>query len=261
MSLEDIFSCRGKVALVTGAASGLGFMFAEAMAEAGADVACADIDVDGLSGTIQAVNALGRKAIAIRCDVADEEQVKQMVTDTMAAFGTIDILFNNAGIGPRACPVHELATEDWKKVIDIDLHGAFYCAREVLKVMAPRRSGKIINIASVWGLGGSSNLWPNPAYNAAKGALVNLTREMGLCYAPYGINVNAICPGFIKTNIGGKKPSEEAAQFLQKTTEWIPMGRIGTPRELKGLAILLASDASSYMCGDLIVVDGGIVAK
>lgn len=259
MSLEDIFSCRGKVALVTGAASGLGFMFAEAMAEAGADVACADIDVDGLSDTVRTVNALGRKAIAIRCDVADEKQVTQMVAETVDAFGTVDILFNNAGIGGAPCPVHELATEDWQKLIDIDLHGAFYCAREVLKVMVPRRTGKIINIASVWGLGGSSNLWPSPAYNAAKGALVNLTREMGLCYAPYGINVNAICPGFIKTNIG--KNVSVNAEFLEKTSEWIPMGRIGTPSELKGLAILLASDASSYMCGGLIVVDGGIVAK
>jgi NAD(P)-dependent dehydrogenase (short-subunit alcohol dehydrogenase family) len=260
MSLEDIFSCRGKVALVTGAASGLGFVFAEAMAEAGADVACADIDREGLPKTVQAVEALGRKAIAIHCDVADEEQVKRMVSQTVAAFGTVDILFNNAGIGPRGRPVHELPSEDWHKVIDIDLHGAFYCAREVLNVMVPRRYGKIINIASVWGLGGSSNLWPNPAYNAAKGALVNLTREMGLCYAPYGINVNAICPGFIKTNIGGKKAAEDL-EFQKKTLDWIPMGRIGMPQELKGLAILLASDASSYMCGDLIVVDGGIVAK
>jgi NAD(P)-dependent dehydrogenase (short-subunit alcohol dehydrogenase family) len=260
MSLEEIFSCRGKVALVTGAASGLGFMFAEAMAEAGADVACADIDMDGLSDTVRAVNALGRKAVAIRCDVADEKQVIQMVVDTVDAFGTIDILFNNAGIGATPCPVHELATEDWMKLIDIDLHGAFYCAREVLKVMVPRRTGKIINVASIWGLAGSSNMWPSPAYNAAKGALVNLTMEMGLCYAPYGINVNAICPGFIKTNIGGKKASDDA-EFREKILKWIPMGRVGMPQELKGLAILLASDASSYMCGDLVVVDGGIVAK
>lgn len=260
MSLEEIFSCRDKVALITGAASGLGFMFAEAMAEAGADVACADIDIDNLSDTVRAVSALDRKAIAIHCNVADEEQVKRMVADTVEVFGTIDILFNNAGIGPRPCPVHELATEDWDRIIDIDLNGAFYCAREVLKMMVPRRAGKIINIASVWGVTGSSSTWPSPAYNAAKGALVNLTREMGLCYAPYGINVNAICPGFIKTNIGGKHgPSR--TEFLEKTAKWIPMGRIGLPQELKGLAILLASDASSYMCGDIIMVDGGIVAK
>jgi NAD(P)-dependent dehydrogenase (short-subunit alcohol dehydrogenase family) len=145
-------------------------------------------------------------------------------------------------------------------LIDIDLSGAFFCAREVLKVMVPRRTGKIINIASVWGVTGSSSTWPNPAYNAAQGGLVNLTREMGLCYAPYGINVNAICPGFIKTYIGGKDAARRA-DFLETTSKWIPMGRIGTPAELKGLAILLASDASSYMCGDLIMVDGGIVAK
>ena len=258
MAIEDLFSCRGKVALITGAASGLGYMFAQTMAEAGADVACADIDVDGLEEAAAAVEAAGRKAIAIRCDVSSEDDVRAMVERTVENLGGLDILFNNAGIGQFPTPVHELPTEDWKRLIDVDLHGAFYCAREALKIMVAQRSGKIINISSVWGFVGSSRLQPCPAYNAAKGALINFTRELALCYAPYGINVNAICPGFIKTKIGNS--CSDDPEWVKQALPLVPLGRIGMPAELKGLALLLASDASSYMCGDCIVIDGGYLA-
>ncbi len=258
MGMESLFSCEGKVALVTGAASGLGWMFAETMAEAGADVACADIDSEGLARAVSMVAAKGRRAIAIECDVSDEVQVAGMVHTTVRELGGLDILFNNAGVGQFPAPLHELATEDWKRLIDIDLHGAFFCAREALKVMVAQRSGKIINVSSVWGLVGSSRLQPCPAYNAAKGALVNLTRELALCYAPYGINVNAICPGFIKTKIGNS--CSDDPEWRQQAEPLVPLGRIGMPEELKGLALLLASDASSYICGDCIAVDGGYLA-
>jgi NAD(P)-dependent dehydrogenase (short-subunit alcohol dehydrogenase family) len=259
VGFEDVFSCRGKVALVTGAASGLGFMFAETMAEAGADVACADIDLDGLVEAVKAVTAKGQRAIAIRCDVSKEAEVKKMVGETVDYFGTLDILFNNAGSGQVPTPVHEIETEEWKKLIDVDLHGAFFCAREALKVMVPKRSGKIINTSSIWGSVGSSVLQSCPAYNAAKGALNNLTRELGICYAPYGINVNGICPGFIKTKIGNS--CSEDPEWVKQAVPLVPMGRIGMPAELRGVALLLASDASSYMCGELIAVDGGYLAR
>ena len=258
MAIEDLFSCRGKVALVTGAASGLGFMFAQTMAEAGADVACADIDAGGLAEVVEAVKANGRRAIAIPCDVSKEDDVKAMIERTVESLGGLDILFNNAGIAQSPTPVHELATEDWKRLIDIDLHGAFYCAREALKVMVAQRSGKIINISSVWGFVGSSRLQSCPAYNAAKGALITFTRELALCYAPYGINVNAICPGFIKTKIGNS--CSDDPKWIEQALPLVPLGRIGMPAELKGLALLLASDASSYMCGDCIAIDGGYLA-
>lgn len=151
MGFADIFSCRGKVALVTGAASGLGFMFAETMAEAGADVTCADIDEEGLAEVVDVVAAKGQGALAITCDVSKEDEVTDMIRKTVESFGTLDILFNNAGTGQVPTPVHELATDDWMKLIAIDLHGAFFCAREALKVMVPKRSGNIINISSVWG--------------------------------------------------------------------------------------------------------------
>ena len=259
MSLDDLFSCRGKVALVTGASSGLGFAIAEAMAEAGASVACAGRDPGRLAEVVEAVRNRDAKAIAIRCEVSKEEEVQRMVAETVEAFGCLDILFNNAGMAAEPKPLHELSTEEWNEVIDVDLRGAFFCAREALKVMVPRRSGKIINIGSMFGLVGSSSMLSIPAYNAAKGGLTNLTRELGLYYGPLGINVNGICPGFIKTRFGNN--CYENAEWLEKIDEFVPIGRIGMPDEIKGVAILLASEASSYMCGELVAVDGGALAK
>src|SRR5215475_5065314 len=176
----DLFSLDGKVALVTGAGSGLGRQFAEVMAEAGADVACADIDEESARATAAAVQGLGlgRHGMAIGCDVTVEAQVEAMVTRTVEVLGGLDILFNNAGIADsQALLLHEYPTANWRAVLDVDLDGVFFCAREALKIMVAQQSGKIINIASIWGLAGSSSLFPALAYNAAKGAVVNLTRE------------------------------------------------------------------------------------
>jgi NAD(P)-dependent dehydrogenase (short-subunit alcohol dehydrogenase family) len=253
------FNLDGKVAAVTGAASGLGVAFAEAMAEAGADVACADINVKGLEETVEKVKRTGQKAIAIRCDVSKEEDVKRMMEKTVETFGRVDILFNNAGIAEEnPKPLHEYTTEEWNRILAVDLQGVFFCAREALKIMVKQKSGKIINIASVWGLAGSSSVMPVPAYNAAKGAVVNLTRELGLEYAAMGINVNAICPGFYRTNLGGGSDDPE---FVHSVEEFVPAGKMADPDDLKGTAIYLASEASDYMCGQMIVTDGGILAK
>lgn len=261
MRYPEMFDLNDKVALVTGAANGLGQAFASAMAEAGAHVACADIDTQGLAVTVQLVEQLGRKAVPIECDVAREDQVVAMVRKTVETFGRLDILFNNAGISDNTNDVpkrlHEYPTEMWNRIIGIDLHGVFYCAREALKVMVAQRSGKIINVASIWGLSGSSSIMPAPGYCSAKGAVVNLTRELGLEYAPFGINVNALCPGFYVTKIGGYDDPE----FMKTIRAFIPMGREAQPDELKAAAIFLASAASDYMCGQTIVTDGGVSAK
>lgn len=261
MRYPEMFNLDSKIALVTGAASGLGVAFSLAMAEAGAHVACADIDFPGLDGTVKQVEGLGRKAIAIKCDVTKEAEVVAMVQKTVETFGRIDIFFNNAGISDNtnAEPkrIHEYTTEWWDRVISVDLQGAFYCAREVLKVMVGQKSGKIINVASIWGLSGSSAIIPAPAYCSAKGAMVNFTRELGLEYAPFGINVNALCPGFYVTKLGGYHDPE----FMKTIRAWIPMGREAQPEELKGAAVFLASSASDYMCGQYIVTDGGVSAK
>lgn len=259
MSYPKPFNLDGRVALVTGAANGLGVAFAEAMAEAGAAVACADIDGEGLKKTVKKMEEIGRKALAVICDVSKEEEVQRMMKATVEAFGRLDILFNNAGIAEEMPkPLHEYTTEEWNRILAVDLQGVFFCAREGLKIMVKQKSGKIINIASIYGLAGSSSIMPIPAYAAAKGAVVNLTRELGLEYAPLGINVNAICPGFYRTKLGG---GSDDPDFVKAVREFVPMGKMAEPEDLKGTAIYLASSASDYMCGQMIVTDGGILAK
>ncbi len=255
-----MFELDGKVAVVTGAATGLGAAFAEAMAEAGADVVCADIDVKGMKETVAKIEKIGQKAIAVICDVSKEDNCVRLMEKTVETFGRLDILFNNAGVvESEPKPLHELTTEAWNSVLAVDLQGVFFCAREALKIMVKQKSGKIINIASIFGLAGSGHLFPVPAYNAAKGAVVNLTRELGLEYAALGINVNAICPGFFVTNIGGG--NSYTPEFDKMVSGFTPMGRQAQPEELKGAAIFLASAASNYMCGQTLVVDGGCTAK
>ncbi len=258
MSLPELFSLDGKAGLVTGAGSGLGRQFSEMLAEAGADVACADIDEESAQATAAAVEKLGRRGIAIRCDVTAELEVEAMIRDTVAAFGCLDILFNNAGIAdPEPLLLHEYPTRNWRDVLRVDLDGVFFCAREALKVMVTQQSGKIVNIASMWGLAGSSSVFPAPAYNAAKGAVVNLTRELGLEYAKHGIQVNALCPGFYQTKLG----DYDDPGFISAVTAFIPMGRIAEAAEIKGPALFLASAASDYMTGQTLVTDGGCMAK
>lgn len=259
MSFPKPFNLDGKVALVTGAAGGLGVIFAEAMAEAGADVVCADINAKGLQKTVKRIEEIGKKGLAVLCDVSKEEDVIRMMKVTGDTFTRLDILFNNAGIAEEVPkPLHEYKTEEWNRILSVDLQGVFFCAREALKIMVKQKSGKIINIASIWGLAGSSSIMPIPAYNAAKGAVVNLTRELGLEYAAMGINVNAICPGFYRTNLGG---GSDDPNFVKAVKEFVPMGKMAEPEDLKGTAIYLASSASDYMCGQTIVTDGGILAK
>lgn len=259
MAFPKPFNLEGKVALITGGAKGLGLAFAEAMAEAGCDVVCADIDTEELEKAVKKIEKTGQKAMAIVCDVTKEEDVKKMMKETEEAFGRLDILFNNAGIAEEnPKPLHEYTTEEWNRTLAVDLQGVFYCAREALKIMVRQKSGKIINIASVWGLVGSSGLFPVPAYNAAKGAVVNLTRELGLEYAAMGINVNAICPGFYRTDLGGGSDDPE---FVKSVEAYVPMGKMAEPEDLKGTAIYLASEASDYICGQMIVTDGGVHAK
>jgi NAD(P)-dependent dehydrogenase (short-subunit alcohol dehydrogenase family) len=233
-ALPELFDLKAQVALVTGAASGLGIAIAEAMAQAGADVALFDIDADGLAQTAARVTALGRRALPLVVDIGDEDAVER-------AFEAMD----------------NSATQNWMKVTNVNLHGTFFCARAALARMVPRRRGKLINVASMWGLAGPSSIFPLPAYAATKGAVVNLTRELALQYAPLGINVNAICPGFFRTNVG---PYDDP-EFMAATTGFTPAGRIADAEEIKGTALYLASQASSFVHGAILVIDGGCMAK
>jgi NAD(P)-dependent dehydrogenase (short-subunit alcohol dehydrogenase family) len=260
MSVMKMFDLSGRVAVITGAGNGLGYEFAEAMAEAGADVVCADIDAQANERTAARVAAMGRKALAVRCDVTKETDVAALFQRADKEFGRVDIAFANAGIAdPAPQPLHDYPTDDWNRVVAINLQGVFYTDREALKIMLRRKSGKLINVASMWGLAGASSVFPIPAYNATKGAVVNLTRELALEYAPHNIQVNAICPGFFRTRLAGG--AYDDPNFVQAISAFTPMGRVAEASEIKGTALYLASDASSYTTGLMLVTDGGCMAK
>ena len=260
MSIDTLFDLSGKVAVVTGAGSGLGIEFCEVLAEAGADIVASDVNLASAEATAKRVAGIGRRALAIECDVSDEAQVVEQYRRTVAEFGRVDVLFNNAGIAdPTPQPLHTFPSDDWHRVLGVDLHGVFYNCREALKVMVEQGSGKIINVASMWGLFGASSVFPIPAYNTAKGAVVNLTRELGLEYATHGIQVNALCPGFYRTRLAGG--AYDDPEFVAAITAFTPMGRVAEAAEIRGPALFLASSTSDYMTGQMLVMDGGCTAK
>jgi NAD(P)-dependent dehydrogenase (short-subunit alcohol dehydrogenase family) len=260
MNVLKMFDLTGKVAVITGAGSGLGWQFAEAMAEAGAHVVCADVNGESAETIAARVETLGVKALAVTCDVTDEARVAALFVAAVEHFGTVDIAFANAGIGdPVPMLLHEYPTENWEKVVAVNMAGVFYTNREALKIMFPKKRGKIINTASMWGLAGPSSVFPIPAYAATKGAVVNLTRELALQYAPHNIQVNAICPGFFRTRISDGAFDDNA--FVETVSAFTPMGRVAEAAEIKGTALYLASDASSFTTGLMLVSDGGCMAK
>jgi gluconate 5-dehydrogenase len=255
---KNVFDVAGKVAFITGAGSGLGRAIAESMAEEGARVVLFDINAEGLKETAARIKTSGDSPLVIAGDVGDEAAVEAAVAHTEATFGRLDILFNNAGIGdPEPGLLHEYVTANWNKVVAVNLQGVFFCARAALRVMVRQGSGKVVNTASMWGLAGSSSVFPLPAYNATKGAVVNLTRELALQYAEKNIQVNAICPGFFRTQLGPYDDNE----FVEAITNFTPMKRIAAPEEIKGTALYLASSASDFVTGAMLVIDGGCLAK
>ena len=255
--LTQIFSMQSQVAVVTGAAGGLGRIFSYALAEAGADVVLIDTNAQGLEETAAHIRSTGRKAYPYTADVSVEEQVVAVFAQIQESIGHPDILVNNAGIAEAyQGMVHEYPSKEWRRMIDVNLNSVFYCSREALKGMHSKGKGKIINIASMWGIVGAG-LISAPGYTATKGAVVNLTREMALEYAPHNIQINAICPGFHLTGFGGSGEPE----FMRLMESSTPAGRVAEPSELQGTVIYLASSASDFMCGAAIVVDGGFLAQ
>jgi gluconate 5-dehydrogenase len=256
MSFPQAFSLEGKVALVTGASYGIGFALASALAEAGARIAFNDINVDFLEKGREAYKAAGIAARGYVCDVTDEPAVRRLVADIEADVGPIDILVNNAGI-IRRIPMHEMAVEDFREVIDIDLTAPFIVAKAVIPGMMARGHGKIINICSMMSELGRETV---SAYAAAKGGLKMLTRNIASEYGAYNIQCNGIGPGYIETPQTAplRQPGHPFNSFILAKT---PANRWGTTDDLKGPAVFLASSASDFVNGHVLYVDGGILAS
>ncbi len=248
----DIFRLEGRVALVTGGSRGLGKAMAAALAGAGADVAISSRHLDSARETAEELaQATGRRVLPIQADVTRPADVMAMVDQVVRTLGRIDILVNNAGINIRG-PILDLSEEDWHQVIETNLTGPWLCARAVGPHMIAQRWGRVINVSSIIGLVG---LPDRTAYAASKGGLIQLTRALALEWAPYGITVNALCPGPIMTAINRVfKENPEAYEAFRRR---IPLGRWGEPEDLDGAIIFMASDASRFMTGSVVVIDGG----
>jgi gluconate 5-dehydrogenase len=255
--VQELFDLTGKVAIVTGAGSGLGVVFAEALAEAGASVACAGRRSETVEATATRIRAAGLEAMAIQADVADAEAVQRMVDQTVERYGRLDILVNNAGVAAVG-PPEEIALTDWQHVIDVNLTGVFLCAQAGAREMIRAgNGGSIINIASILGAGASEPAAAT-AYAATKGGVVNLTRDLAVHWAPHGIRVNALGPAYFPSEMtAGMLDMPEVIAEIERRT---PLGRLGRPDELKGPVVFLASEASSYITGGNLYVDGGWTA-
>jgi NAD(P)-dependent dehydrogenase (short-subunit alcohol dehydrogenase family) len=275
--LEDLFDVRGQVALVTGGASGLGYAFASILADAGANVVIADWDSDALK---PAVESLAESAVAAgrtpppdrsgpplisgrTLDVSDAEATRALVDDIVDSHGRIDIVFANAGIARGRPPMlpegwlDDMSMADYNALIDVNLHGVVYTVQAAARHMKRQRSGSIITTASTAGL--RNDPYTPYSYTIAKAAVVNFTKQAAHDLARWGVRVNAIAPGPFKTHLGGKQPMSAEADATWSAV--IPLGRMGDPKEIRGLALLLASSAGSFMTGGVYPIDGGALLQ
>ena len=249
MNIKEKFMLNGKKAFVTGGARGIGKSVSIALAQAGADIAIVDRDIDEAEKTVRELTTYGVKIIAVQADVTNPDDVNKMIDTILNAFGTIDIAYNNAGICINES-AQNMSFDSWKKVIDINLTGVFLTAQAAGRVMIKNGKGSIINTAS---MSGHIVNYPQPqcAYNASKAGVIMLTKSLAVEWAPYNVRVNCISPGYIATDM-----TKRATNWIPGWVESTPVRRMGNPEELQGAIIYLASDASTFTTGTDIVVDG-----
>jgi gluconate 5-dehydrogenase len=258
MSVMELFDLKDRVAVVTGGSRGLGLQIAEAYAEQGARLALTARKQDQLDAAETHLRGIGSDVVTIAGSLADPDHVAALVDRVMDVYGGIDILVNNAG-ATWGAPAEEHPLEAWHKLVDLNLTGTFMLTQQVARAsMIPRRQGRIVNVASVAGLKGNHpDMIGTVAYNTTKGGMISMTRALAVEWAKYQITVNAIAPGFFPTNMT-RWTLDQSQDLIEKGT---PLGRVGGPEDLKGVAVLLASDASAFMTGQVIAVDGGATAR
>ncbi|MBN2311660.1 MAG: glucose 1-dehydrogenase [Candidatus Hydrogenedentes bacterium] len=249
---ESQFDLSGKVAVVTGASRGLGQYFGRALARAGADLVVTSRHAESLGSFQEEIEALGRRCVPLELDVRDYDSIQRMAAGAAEAYGRIDILVNNAGCNVRK-PSLDVTWDDWNLVLETNLRGTFFVAQAIARTMIPRRYGRIINIGSVTCVFGYAGLAP---YTASRGGTKQLTMSLADDWGPYGITVNCLAPGWFKT--AQNAVMYENAEWVDYLCDRIPLKRPGQPSDLDGTVVFLASDASAYITGQTILVDGGI---
>ncbi len=249
--MGELFDLTGKTAIVTGTSRGLGQYFARALAKAGADLVITSRNLPSLTEFKEEIESLGRNALAVQLDVLSQSDIENMAQLAIKEYGKIDILVNNAGLNIRK-PSTEVSQQDWDTVLDTNLKGSFFCAQAVAREMIKRNYGRIINIGSctcVFGMEGIA------AYTASRGAILSMTRSLAAEWGKFRITVNVLAPGWFKT--AQNAVLYENKEWLDYITERIPLNRPGNPNDLDGAVVFLASDASEYITGQMIMVDGG----
>jgi len=255
-NIQQLMSLEGRVSVVTGGATGIGLQMAKGLAEAGSNIVICSRRIEVCEEAAGQIEKIGVKALALGCDVTKADQVEAMKDAVLKKFGRVDVLVNNAGRAWVA-PPEDTPLERWQQVFDLNITAPFLCAQALGREFIKQKHGKVINIASIAGLvGRNPTAYNSIAYGASKGALVNFTRDLAVKWAQHNIQVNAICPGFFVTPINEKLYQKNKDNIERE----IPLKRTGGPDDLKGIAVLLASDASNFMTGAIIPVDGGAVA-